>query len=76
VTNGRTMNRDREESRESSAEDETKRPSTDARPRGTGQSADLGYGRSHGHSPGHEGPTGPGDAPAPVKAPKEKHSDD
>ncbi|APR85439.1 Hypothetical protein A7982_10788 [Minicystis rosea] len=25
---------------------------------------DLGYGASHGLPPGHEGPTGPGDAPA------------
>src|SRR5262245_22042554 len=25
---------------------------------------DLGYGASHGYAPGHEGPTGPGDAPA------------
>ena len=28
------------------------------------QERDLGYGASHGHAPGHEGPTGPGDAPA------------
>jgi hypothetical protein len=26
--------------------------------------ADLGYGASHGNPVGHEGPTGPGDAPA------------
>ncbi|WP_437760497.1 hypothetical protein [Sorangium sp. So ce1389] len=31
------------------------------------QEADLGYGASHGHAPGHGGPTGPGDAPAPVR---------
>ena len=28
------------------------------------QAEDLGYGASHGLPPGHEGPTGPGDAPA------------
>jgi hypothetical protein len=28
------------------------------------QPADLGYGRSHGNPMGHEGPSGPGDAPA------------
>jgi hypothetical protein len=28
------------------------------------QEADVGYGVSHGYSPGHGGPTGPGDAPA------------
>ena len=27
---------------------------------------DLGYGASHGHAPGHEGPMGSGDAPADV----------
>ncbi|WP_437517483.1 hypothetical protein [Sorangium sp. So ce1099] len=31
------------------------------------QEADLGYGESHGYAPGHGGPTGPGDAPAPVR---------
>lgn len=27
-------------------------------------SADLGYGKSHGYGPAHGGPTGPGDAPS------------
>ncbi|XYI03479.1 hypothetical protein ACMHYB_28390 [Sorangium sp. So ce1128] len=32
------------------------------------EEADLGYGESHGYAPGHGGPTGPGDAPAPARA--------
>ncbi|MGZ3454150.1 MAG: hypothetical protein ACXWUG_06645 [Polyangiales bacterium] len=30
----------------------------------TGEPRDVGYGPSHGHRPGHDGPSGPGDAPA------------
>jgi hypothetical protein len=47
---------------EGSAEspDSSPRPSSDAQP------ADQGYGASHGYRPGHDGPSGPGDAPAPL----------
>jgi hypothetical protein len=38
---------------------------------GTEHEADQGFGESHGYSPSHGGPSGPGDAPAdPKKAPK------
>jgi len=32
---------------------------------------DLGFGASHGYAPGHGGPAGPGDAPAPKREPGE-----
>jgi len=48
-------------------------PSPHQRPR-TSESmmeADLGYGEAHGYGPAHGGPTGPGDAPAPVGGERE-----
>jgi hypothetical protein len=38
--------------------------------------ADLGYGASHGYSPTHGGPTGPGDAPAAEAVPASSHDND
>lgn len=38
------------------------KPASTERPKG--EPRDVGYGPSHGNEPGHEGPSGPGDAPA------------
>lgn len=43
--------------------DDKPEPTTQERPE-KGEPRDVGYGPSHGNSPGHDGPSGPGDAPA------------
>jgi hypothetical protein len=44
-------------------ENEQPQPATPERT-DKGDPRDVGYGPSHGNAPGHEGPSGPGDAPA------------
>lgn len=44
----------------------------DGEPPAKNQEKDKGFGKSHGYSPGHGGPSGPGDAPANPSAPHPK----